>query len=107
VGFGPLGGKAVEFPDQFPVYFAAVALISKGGIIEAVAENDGSLFEKRLDHLMDMLCPCCLVKEEFAKRDQLSMVRVEEDLSDLLTNRGASRLPRHLTGNSPSLQVSF
>jgi hypothetical protein len=77
----------IEALNPFQVEPSSIALIGKGGITETVTKNDPILFQKGLNHLIDMLSPGCLVEEEFRCRDHLAMVRVQKDSPYLLSNR--------------------
>ncbi len=69
-----------------------VALISSAGVAKTVTDHHPPLFQKRSDHLFDMLSPGCFVEEEFRQGSHLAMVWIEKDLSDFFTDGTSSGL---------------
>jgi hypothetical protein len=54
-----------------------------------------------------MLSPRGFIKEEFTQRNHFLMIRIQKDLSDLLTDGGAPGLAGDFAGDTFTSQVSF
>ena len=92
LGIDPLACEFVRRPDEIQGKPAAVALVGKRGIAEAVAEDHGTAFERRGDLLADQLGACRLEDQQLGLVGQALASRIEHDGAQRLACSGAARL---------------
>src|SRR5579862_9778071 len=86
--------NAVQLEDVFAAQLAAIALVGLGGIGEAVAKNNFSAIQGRLDDLRNMLRAGGEHQGHFRQRREAGGFGVEQNLADFFRDRGSAGLAR-------------
>lgn len=92
VGLEAGAGDAIELEDDVGIEAAAAALVAKGGIGEAIAEDDGAAGQSGADDLFDILSAAGEVKQEFRAWGDLFAGGIEQDLTNQAADFGATGL---------------
>jgi len=87
-----LAGDAVEFENGTGIEAATAALIDQCGIRKAVAQNNPSGLKRGADNLIHILRAAGEIKKELSARFEVEILRIEENLANLLPDASTARL---------------
>ena len=93
IGRQALAGQVVQLANHVFVQTPGIALVDQGGIEIAIAHHHLARCQRRTNDRLQMLDPVRHVKQQFGRRRQIAVVRVEQDGTNLTADGRTAGFP--------------